>query len=104
MCVLVQVESVAELEQLPQIAAVDGVDGVSFGSAEMSASMGLRGQPGHANVQQAAGVLSADKTLATRYLDAGATFVAVGVDSTLTVRAATELCASTSIRKTWRSS
>ena len=40
---------------------------------------------------KAAGILATDPTLAQRYLEAGAQFVAVGVDTTLLVRAATEL-------------
>ncbi|MBW9107447.1 4-hydroxy-2-oxoheptanedioate aldolase [Paraburkholderia phenoliruptrix] len=105
MCVLVQVETSAGLEQLDAIAAVDGVDGVFFGPADLSASMGFLGQPGHPEVQRtildgirrvraagkAAGILSADPTLARRYIEAGASFVAVGVDTTLLVRAAREL-------------
>jgi len=43
---------------------------------------------------KAPGVLSADPILARRYLEAGAQFVAVGVDTTLLVRAATELAKS----------
>ena len=69
------------------------------------ASMGYRGQPNHPAVQQvildgiacvraagkAAGILSADPVQAQRYLDAGALFVAVGVDTSLLVKAATAL-------------
>jgi 4-hydroxy-2-oxoheptanedioate aldolase len=108
LCVLVQVESVAALEQLPHIAAVEGVDGVFFGPADLSASMGLIGQPAHPHVQQAiadgiaivrgagkaAGILAPDPALARRWLELGALFVAVGVDTTLLVRAATQLAAS----------
>lgn len=104
-CLLVQVESAAALTRVGEIAKVDGVDGVFFGPADLSASMGLLGQPGHPKVQEAiiqgirsvvaagkaAGVLSADQTLARKYLEAGATFVAVGVDTTLLVRAAKDL-------------
>ena len=104
-CLLVQVESAAALTQVAEIAAVEGVDGVFFGPADLSASMDLLGQPGHPKVQEAiaqgircvvaagkaAGVLSADQALAHKYLEAGATFVAVGVDTTLLVRAAKDL-------------
>ncbi|MFN6995005.1 MAG: 4-hydroxy-2-oxoheptanedioate aldolase [Aquincola tertiaricarbonis] len=106
MCLLVQAETVQAMQQLPAIAAVPGVDGVFFGPADLSASMGYRGQPGHPEVQRALldgiatvraagkapGVLAADPALAQQYLDAGALFVAVGVDTTLLVRAATALC------------
>ncbi|MBD9668441.1 4-hydroxy-2-oxoheptanedioate aldolase [Variovorax sp. VRV01] len=104
-CLLVQVESSTALSRVPEIAAVEGVDGVFFGPADLSASMDLLGQPGHPKVQEAivqgirsvvaagkaAGVLSADQTLAKKYLGAGATFVAIGVDTTLLVRAAKDL-------------
>jgi 4-hydroxy-2-oxoheptanedioate aldolase len=40
---------------------------------------------------KAPGVLAADPVVAQKYLDAGAVFVAVGVDTTLLVRAATAL-------------
>lgn len=108
MCVLVQVETRAGLDNLAAIAAVDGVDGVFFGPADLSASLGLLGQPAHPQVQRAItegiatvlaagkapGVLSADLQLARDYLAAGALFVAVGVDTTLLVRAATALAMS----------
>jgi 4-hydroxy-2-oxoheptanedioate aldolase len=101
-CVLVQVESVQALQHVSAIAAVDGVDGVFFGPADLSASMGLLGQPSHPAVQKAigdgisavratgkaAGVLSPDQVVANHYLQHGALFVAVGVDTALLVRAA----------------
>jgi len=104
-CLLVQVESVRGLHNLDAIARVEGVDGVFFGPADLSASMGLRGQPAHADVQRAIrdgmatvraagkapGILSTDRALAREYLAQGALFVAVGVDTTLLVRAAREL-------------
>jgi 4-hydroxy-2-oxoheptanedioate aldolase len=107
LCVLVQVESVPGLKNLAAIAATEGVDGVFFGPADLAASMGLIGQPADESVQRAitdgigtvrragkaAGVLSTEPALTRRYLDAGALFVAVGVDTTLLVRAARELLA-----------
>lgn len=104
-CVLIQVESVLGLESLEAIARTEGVDGVFFGPADLAASMGLLGRSADAQVQQAitdgiatvraagkaAGVLTADVAIAQRYLAAGAQFVAVGVDTLLLVRAATEL-------------
>jgi 4-hydroxy-2-oxoheptanedioate aldolase len=105
MCVLLQVETRAGLENLASIAATEGVDGVFFGPADLSASMGLLGQPAHPQVQRAIlagiavvraagkapGVLAPDPVLARQYLDAGALFVAVGVDTTLLTRACREL-------------
>ncbi len=108
LCVLVQVETVRGMENLPAIAAVDGIDGVFFGPADLSASMGLLGQPGDASVREAirhgihiarnagkaAGVLAPDPAIAADYLAAGATFVAVGTDTGLLSRAAADLAAS----------
>lgn len=105
MCLLVQAESKLALHNLEAIAAVEGVDGVFFGPADLSASLGYRGQPAHPAVRQAisdgiarvraagkaAGVLATDRALAQAYLQAGASFVAVGVDTTLLVRAAADL-------------
>jgi 4-hydroxy-2-oxoheptanedioate aldolase len=107
MCVLVQVESVNALAHLERIAAVDGVDGVFFGPADLAASMGLLGKPsdpavraaiieGIATVRRAgkaAGTLTPDRQLAREYLQHGALFVAVGVDTSILVKAAKELSA-----------
>lgn len=100
MCLLVQIENSRGLSNLNAIAAVEGVDGVFIGPADLSASMGHRGNPGHPEVQEAiesaiaqvleagkaVGILSADEKLAKRYLELGATFVAVGVDTTVLMR------------------
>ncbi|MEC5406036.1 4-hydroxy-2-oxoheptanedioate aldolase [Paraburkholderia sp. MPAMCS5] len=108
LCVLVQVETVQGMEHLCAIAAVEGVDGVFFGPADLSASMGLLGQPGDTRVREAirggiesvrragkaAGVLAPDRAMAADYLAAGATFVAVGTDTGLLSRAAADLAAS----------
>jgi 4-hydroxy-2-oxoheptanedioate aldolase len=107
-CLLVQVETASAAARLKEIAAVPGVDGVFFGPADLSASMGHRGNPGHPEVQKvieegiaavraagkAAGILTADTTLARRYLELGALFIAVGVDTSLLARASRELAAS----------
>jgi 4-hydroxy-2-oxoheptanedioate aldolase len=107
MCLLVQVETAAALAQLEAIAAVDGVDGVFIGPADLSASMGHLGNPGHPSVQaaidhglaqilaagKAPGILAVDEALARHYIAAGARFVAVGVEATMLARAARDLAA-----------
>jgi 4-hydroxy-2-oxoheptanedioate aldolase len=107
MCVFVQVESIKALANLEAIAAVDGVDGVFFGPADLAASMDLLGKPSDPCVQaailtgiatvkkagKAAGTLTSDRKLAREYLQHGALFVAVGVDTTLLATAARELAA-----------
>lgn len=104
-CVLVQLETPKAIAGLDSILAVDGVDGVFIGPADLSAAMGHRGNPAHPEVQavieaaiirivaagKAAGILSADRTLAKRYLELGACFVAVGSDVTLLARGAEAL-------------
>ena len=108
MCLLVQAETPLALKNIEAIANTDGVDGVFFGPSDLSASMGFRGQPSHPEVQKAivdaitkvraagkaAGILVTDKKLANEYLAHGANFVAVGVDTSLLVRAATDLAQS----------
>ena len=105
MCLLVQVETRRGVESLDSIARVDGVDGVFIGPADLAAALGHRGDPGHAQVQKvieegiaviraagkAAGILSADETLARRYLELGCRFVAVGSDVSLLLRSAQAL-------------
>ncbi len=104
-CLLVQVETIAAIEQLPAIAATEGVDGVFIGPADLSASMGLLGQPSHPEVKaviekaiatilaagKAPGILCADEALARHYAGLGAQFVAVGVDTTLLTQSARAL-------------
>jgi 4-hydroxy-2-oxoheptanedioate aldolase len=108
MCLLVQVETATAIANLEAIAATDGVDGVFFGPSDLSASLGLIGEPAHPDVMKvidagiattnalgkAAGVLAADPKIARHYLDQGARFVAVGIDTILMVRACRELAAS----------
>ena len=104
-CLLVQIESKAALDALDAIASTPGVDGVFVGPSDLAASLGHLGDPGHADVQRAieqaiaairaagkaAGVLMADRGLALRYLELGATFVAVGTDVTTLARGAETL-------------
>jgi 4-hydroxy-2-oxoheptanedioate aldolase len=106
-CLLVQVETVQALEELDAIAAVDGVDGVFIGPADLSASMGLIGQPSHHEVRariddaieriaragKAPGILCTEETLARHYLARGVRFAAVGVDTTLMAQAMRALAA-----------
>lgn len=104
-CLLVQVETAEALGELDAIAQVEGVDGVFIGPADLSASMGLLGQPAHPTVKaaieqairtirshgKAAGILCTDEALARHYAQVGAQFVAIGVDTTLLSQAARAL-------------
>ncbi|WP_294907652.1 4-hydroxy-2-oxoheptanedioate aldolase [Tatumella sp. UBA2305] len=104
-CVLVQIETRCGVENLQEILAVEGVDGVFIGPADLSADMGYMGNPAHPQVQstiedcivqileanKAPGILMANEGIAHRYLEQGALFVAVGVDTTLLARSAEAL-------------
>jgi 4-hydroxy-2-oxoheptanedioate aldolase len=106
-CLLVQVESREALKNLDAIAATPGVDGVFIGPADLSASMGHVGNAAHPEVQaaiedaiarilkagKAPGILSPDRQLAAQYLQLGALFVAVGLDTQLLMRHTTDLAA-----------
>lgn len=104
-CLLVQVETRAALDQLEAIAAVAGVDGVFIGPGDLAASLGHLGNPQHPEVQaalqdaaarlkrvgKAAGILTVVEADARRYIEWGYSFVAVGVDTALLARSADAL-------------
>ena len=104
-CLLVQVETVTALANIDAIAAVPGVNGVFIGPADLSASMGLRGQVQHPEVMaairqgvagirragKAAGILAPQEDQAFRWISEGVGFAAVGVDISLLAHAARQL-------------
>ncbi len=106
-CLLLQIESRAGLAALDEIAATEGVDGVFIGPADLAADMGFLGKPGAPEVQEAveaglkrirehgkaAGILTSDQALAKRYVELGATFVAIGSDVGLLSGASSALLA-----------
>jgi len=106
-CLLVQVESRLALQNLDAIAATPGVDGVFIGPADLSASMGHVGNAAHPEVQaaiadaiarilkagKAPGILTPDRAMAAQYLQLGALFVAVGLDTQILMRQTTDLAA-----------
>jgi 4-hydroxy-2-oxoheptanedioate aldolase len=91
---IVQVESAAGIADIDAIAATEGVDGVFIGPSDLAADMGHPGDSAAASVQaairhglariraagKAAGILATEEAAARRYLDWGATFIAVGGD------------------------
>ncbi|UYV38749.1 HpcH/HpaI aldolase/citrate lyase family protein [Rhodobacteraceae bacterium D3-12] len=104
-CLLVQVETAAAMDNLDDILKVDGVDGVFIGPADLSADMGHPGNPGHPDVveairtglgkiaasDKAAGILALNDDVAQNYLKWGAQFLAVGMDVILLVQSARAL-------------
>jgi len=99
-CMLVQIETRAGLEDLDAIARTDGIDGVFIGPADLAAGLGHLGEIGHAEVQSAikdaigriracgkpAGILATDEPSARRYIEWGTTFTAVGLDAMILAR------------------
>lgn len=106
-CLLVQVETRLALSNLDAIAAIEGIDGVFIGPSDLSASMGHVGNAAHPEVQsaiedafarilkagKAPGILTNDTVLNKRYLELGALFVAVGIDTQILMRGTTALLA-----------
>jgi 2-dehydro-3-deoxyglucarate aldolase len=92
--VVVQIETPAGVEAAEAIASVPGVDGLFVGPSDLAASCGHLGEAGHAEVQaliarvfasakaagKPSGILAPVEADARRYMDMGATFVAVGSD------------------------
>jgi 4-hydroxy-2-oxoheptanedioate aldolase len=105
LCLLVQVETKAALDEIEAIAAVDGVDGVFIGPSDLAASMGHPGHPGHPEVTTAiedainrirragkpAGILSLDPVFVRRCMTLGTVFTAVDVDAAILIRNATRI-------------
>lgn len=104
-CLLLQVENLSGLQNLDAIVSTEGVDGIFIGPADLSSSMGHRGNPTHPEVQaaiqsalqtikshgKAAGILYANEAGAKQFIEMGFDFVAVGVDTSLLVSASKNL-------------
>ncbi len=94
-CLLVQAESAAALQNIDAIAATPGVDGVFVGPADLSADMGYPGQLDHPEVVAAidhmiarivaagkvAGIITFDDARLKGYVQKGVTFLGVGGDN-----------------------
>lgn len=106
-CIVVQIETLAGLNNIEEIVRVEGVDAAFIGPSDLSAAMGYVGNPGHPDVIAAiegafkaihaagkqAGVLAVTKELANKYIAAGARFIGVGVDAALLANATRQLAA-----------
>lgn len=104
--VLLQIETRKGVDAVDAIAAVDGVDGLFVGPNDLAAAYGHLADPNHPEVQEvirhvfdraraagkAAGILTGVEAEARRYLDWGASFVAVGSDLGLFRGATQALC------------
>jgi len=101
LCLLVQIETQQGLDNLEAIAAVPGIDGLFIGPGDLSADVGYLADQGNPFIVELiektigrivatgmpAGILTGDETLARRYIAAGCTFTAVGIDTGLLARA-----------------
>ena len=99
-CLFVQAESREAIENIEAIAGIDGVDGIFVGPADLAADMGFPGQPGTPEVEavihdaigritaagKAAGIIAFDTAKCAQWIEAGATFVAVGGDVSILAR------------------
>lgn len=106
--VIVQIESRAGLEAIDAIAGVEGVDALFVGPADLAASLGHLGNPGHAEVQQAiaqakaridaagkpAGIFATSPEDARRRGEEGFSFISIGTDIGLLARGAAALLGS----------
>ncbi|HYY62022.1 MAG TPA: aldolase/citrate lyase family protein, partial [Burkholderiales bacterium] len=104
-CVLVQVETQAALDNIEAICAAEGVDGVFIGPADLHASLGHPGEIANPKVKpiideavrrirkagKAPGILTPNEDDARRWLECGALFVAVGADVGILARGAEAL-------------
>lgn len=105
MCCIGQVESIKGVDALEDILQVQGLDVVFLGPADLGATMGYLGQPGHAEVVslvkdcikrivkagKIAGFLTGSKPLIEAYTEAGALMIGVGVDTILLAKATKNL-------------
>lgn len=106
--VIVQIESREALENIDGIAATEGVDALFIGPADLSASLGHLGNPGHEEVQRAitrakaridaagkpAGIFALSPEDARRRAAEGFRFISIGTDIGLLARGAADLLAS----------
>jgi 4-hydroxy-2-oxoheptanedioate aldolase len=106
-CLLVQVETQAALDNIEAICAVDGVDGVFIGPADLHASLGYTGEIANPKVKplideairrirkagKAPGILTPNEADAKHWLGCGGLFVAVGADVGILARGAEALAA-----------
>jgi 2-dehydro-3-deoxyglucarate aldolase/4-hydroxy-2-oxoheptanedioate aldolase len=104
LCVIVQLETAAALDNLPAIAAVPGVDSLFIGPADLAASMGHLGDFGHADVQakiregvhaarklgKPIGTVGPNPDMVARYLEYGFTWIAINSDIGMMVGRAQE--------------
>ncbi|MBN0978128.1 hypothetical protein JTY93_22495 [Pseudomonas hygromyciniae] len=102
-CAIIQIESAAGVENVDAIAQVEGVDCLFIGTADLSASLGLLGQPEHDLVKAAidkvleagrahakvVGIFATSVEQACHYCEQGVTFIALHSDTGWLAKGAT---------------
>jgi 4-hydroxy-2-oxoheptanedioate aldolase len=110
-CLILQIESCAGLAALPDILALNSVECVFIGPSDLAADMGFPGNTAAPEVQdaidaaiaqiiasgKAAGILTFDLALAKRYREMGVTFLGIGGDIPLLLKAANGLLAAAKV-------
>lgn len=103
-CVIVQIETLAALEQLPHIAAVPGVDSIFVGPGDLSAAMGHLGDIANTAVQEQlkhaaeacrklgkpCGIVGPNPEMVGMFIEYGYSWVAVASDMSMMVGRAQE--------------
>ena len=103
-CLILQVETKAALPHVEAIASVDGVDGIFIGPADLAASMGFPGEPGHPEVRKtvvdvtrrirsvgkAPGFLAASPDYCREVQEAGSLFLGIDIDTVALKRSIVE--------------
>ena len=103
-CLILQIESLKGLEQMEQIASIPRVDALFFGPSDLSASMGLLGQPRHPDVVaaikrgialtkakgKAVGVFATSPEAIKDYAKEGVDMIALGADSMILAQATSQ--------------
>ncbi|MDF0546437.1 HpcH/HpaI aldolase/citrate lyase family protein [Sphingobium sp. H39-3-25] len=106
--VIAQIESAAALEAVEEIAAIDGIDALFIGPADLAASLGYLGEPGHPQVQskikaalasikalgKPVGIFATSPADAREKITDGFAFISAGTDIGLITSGANGLLAS----------
>ena len=104
-CLIVQIESVAGVQNLEEIASIPEIDALFLGPSDLSASMGYIGQSDHPKVMEtlidcieriqkmrkAVGIFTGSPEQASTFADMGVNLLAIGADSMVLAQATSQL-------------
>ena len=109
--VIIHIEGERGVENLDEIGSVDGIDVLFLGPYDMSQSLGIPGQVGDENVEnlmkevcdkaadygKVVGTYADDPTMAQKWINAGAQYVAISVDGSILTHAFEDIISETEI-------